>query len=300
MKIGVLLPTMDDGDEARTAIGDLLSQTREPDEIVIVDDSESRYTTDMLSRFEDKITEITVIDGPGSTLGAALNRGLEELDTEMVARMDADDRCHSERFERQINYIRENDLDICGTAAIVDGPFGEDERYPDEEVEMEFAMEKCPLVHGSVMMRSDAIEELGGYDESYTSSEDYDLWLRAIDQGYFVGNIQQLLYRLNLHDDSVYGERLMETKLEGLRARRSVQEGKQFQPSEITANVENDEMNQIHLECSMERLRYSDRRGAIKHAIAALPQETLAVPLIGLAFMPGFVIMLAISVYRKI
>jgi len=300
MSVGVLLPTKDDGDRARTALGDILSQSLEPDEIVIVDDSEEDYTKNLLQRFEKRIPKVRVIDGPGTTLGAALNLGIEVLGTDFIARMDADDRCDSTRLEKQVEYIEERNLHFCGTAAVVDGPFGEDKRFPDEKVEMDFALGTCPFIHGSVLMRRDAVEELGGYDESYTSAEDYELWLRAIQQGYRLGNVQSLLYTLNLSDDSIYGERLVETKMEGLRAKRNVVEGEDLAADDMQYVIENDELKQIHLECSMERLRYSDRRGAIKHAVAALPEEKIAFPMLGLSLMPGFVITFAIRIYRKL
>jgi hypothetical protein len=35
-----------------------------------------------------------------------------------------------------------------------------------------------PFVHSSVMMRRDALEKAGGYDEQWPVAQDYDLWMR--------------------------------------------------------------------------------------------------------------------------
>ncbi len=47
--------------------------------------------------------------------------------------------------------------------------------------------------HGSVMMRREAFQAVGGYDNSFKYSQDYDLWLRMSER-FTLANLEECLY----------------------------------------------------------------------------------------------------------
>jgi hypothetical protein len=59
-----------------------------------------------------------------------------------------------------------------------------------------------PICHSSAMMKREDVLELGGYDERYLCSQDFDLWSRLIREGYKISNIEEYLAKIRKHENS--------------------------------------------------------------------------------------------------
>ena len=131
-------------------------------------------------------------------LGKALNKGLEHCSNEWVFRMDTDDICKHNRFEKQIQFIQshpnvvlfggqiiEFDKDIEDTSGIKTVPISNNEIK-------KFAEKRCPFNHMTVAYKKSVIQELGGY-QHHLFMEDYNLWLRVIGKGYEVANLSEVI-----------------------------------------------------------------------------------------------------------
>ena len=97
----------------------IYSQTGLPGEVVLVEDG--RLTDELyeaISEYEcgpSEINFVTVKLEKNSGLGLAVSEGIKHCSNELVARMDTDDICVPDRFERQLNAFSENPgLDIIG------------------------------------------------------------------------------------------------------------------------------------------------------------------------------------------
>ena len=86
--------------EALTAI---LSQTRPPDEVIVVDDGSTDGTLGELERFRG---EIRVVRQGNLGVAGAMNRCFEEARCDYVAKCDADDIWEPDKLERQIRGAR--------------------------------------------------------------------------------------------------------------------------------------------------------------------------------------------------
>ncbi len=51
------------------------------------------------------------------------------------------------------------------------------------------------------MMRTSSIIKIGGYDERFTTSQDYHLWFKAIGNGLKINNIPKILFQYRMNDD---------------------------------------------------------------------------------------------------
>ncbi|VTX53540.1 UDP-Gal:alpha-D-GlcNAc-diphosphoundecaprenol beta-1,3-galactosyltransferase [Acinetobacter ursingii] len=131
-------------------------------------------------------------------LARALNEGLKHCSNDWVFRMDTDDICTPDRFEKQVAFIQENpdivlfsgqviefDQDISNASILKAVPVG------FEEIK-KFAQKRCPFNHMAVAYRKSIIEELGSY-QHHLFMEDYNLWLRVIGAGYKVGNLTDVI-----------------------------------------------------------------------------------------------------------
>jgi glycosyltransferase involved in cell wall biosynthesis len=115
-------------------------------------------------------------------LGKVLNRAAELAEGRYLARQDADDASAPDRLAGQVRYLDAHPtVGMCGTWNWqIDsqlGPLFSSELPDDNSLFLGF-LEKGmnPFIHGSVMMRADLLQKVGGYRGSLV--EDFDLWLR--------------------------------------------------------------------------------------------------------------------------
>ena len=187
------------------AFDSVFNQTAIPSEVVLVKDGPLTETLDKIIReYEQKYSTLKVISLPQNRgLGFALNEGLRHCSNELVARMDTDDRCFLDRFEKQLAlYEKYPELSFVGTSIAefektIDEVSGY--RTPPQKHEdiIKFAKKKSPMNHATVMYKKQAVIDAGGYGEF---PEDYHLWIRAMMKGFLFYNIQEpLLYvRFNM------------------------------------------------------------------------------------------------------
>ncbi|WP_449623025.1 glycosyltransferase family 2 protein [Robertmurraya sp. Marseille-Q9965] len=178
-----------------------INQSLPPNEIVLIEDgklTEELYSVldDFEMRFPSIVKRIPLEKNMG--LGLALQRGVLECSNEIIARMDTDDICHPNRFEKQIQFFKNQpDAEVLGTWI---GEF--DEHYTDitstrkvptdyEEIK-EYAKKRCPLNHMTVMYKKSSVIKAGNY-QPFLLNEDYYLWIRMLDKGIKIYNLPEIL-----------------------------------------------------------------------------------------------------------
>ena len=220
--VAVVLPVYNDGQDVKSALTCLLEQTVLIGEIIAVDDGSTDETSKILSEYERKHENIQVLThNINKGLPTALNTAIEAADQPYIARQDADDRSLPSRIEEQYRYMENNpSVDITGTAAdVVDGEGNTTGTiYPPEDPSSSI-QEQNPFVHGSVMMRREVVEDIGGYDPLFRNSQDYDLWIRLDRAGYQLGSVQSVLYQLRRENEYISIKQRQRRVLYGLVAR---------------------------------------------------------------------------------
>lgn len=176
-------------------------QTYKPTEIVLVLDGPiGEELTVCVQKWQSKIgSPLKVVPLPQNVgLGKALNEGLKQCSYNWVFRMDTDDICTSDRFEKQIKFIEQNPNVVLFGGQILEF----DQNISDADVLKavpatyeqikKFAQNRCPFNHMTVAYKRDVILSLGGY-QHHLFMEDYNLWLRVIGNDYQVANLPDVL-----------------------------------------------------------------------------------------------------------
>ncbi|WP_257160438.1 glycosyltransferase [Corynebacterium cystitidis] len=194
--------------ELRVALDSLAAQTLPAARIIVVIDGP---VPDELRTLIDEYPNAVahpLEDNQG--LGAALAAGLEQVDTEFVARLDSDDIAFPDRFEKQVEFLRNNpDIAVVGTAVQefddtifsatgqLEASLGEIRRLPEDP--SAYAKLNSPLNHPSVMMRTADVRAVGGY-RHLPFIEDYDLWARLLADGKKLHNMAEPLTYFRVSD----------------------------------------------------------------------------------------------------
>ena len=166
----------------------LVHQSIKPSEIVLVQDGPvPDDLADLLHEYEGKYTEVFNIIRleKNGGLGNALKLGVENAKYDLCARMDSDDICLPDRFEKQLAYLEAHpDCDIVGgqMTEFIDTPdniVGRREVPLTNEEIYEFMKSRCALNHVTVMFRKEAVLKVGNYQDWFWN-EDYYLWVRMM------------------------------------------------------------------------------------------------------------------------
>lgn len=199
----------------RVALDSLLvQQTVKPDEIVLVQDGPvSHETSRLLLEYKDnygeKLNVIRLTQNKG--LGNALMLGVENAKYDIVARMDSDDICAPDRFEKQLAYLESHpECDIVGgqITEFIDTPdniVGKREVPCDNEAIYHYMRSRCALNHPTVMFKKKAVLDSGNYQDWFWN-EDYYMWIRMMEQGCVFANLPNVLVNMRSGLDQ-YGRR---------------------------------------------------------------------------------------------
>jgi glycosyltransferase involved in cell wall biosynthesis len=202
-RLSVLLPCRDAELHLDECIASVEAQTLTDYEVLAVDDGSRDGTSGILERWAKRDTRVRLLKGTASGVTEALSLAAGHARTEYLARMDADDVIHAERFDLQRSFLEtRTGVAACGTGVRyfprerVGSGY---ERYEswlnslhrEDEVERDLFVE-CPLAHPTMMVRAEAYRRVGGYrDRGWP--EDYDLVFRLHRSGYRLANLPEVL-----------------------------------------------------------------------------------------------------------
>lgn len=117
----------------------------------------------------------------------AMIRGIESGTSEFIARLDADDRMLPDRLATQVACLRRQaDAPMVGTATrriAEDGSAAGSIRIPTGNDVRRHLLLFNSVPHSSVMMRREALSDIGGYNAALAQMEDYEVILRLAQRG---------------------------------------------------------------------------------------------------------------------
>lgn len=194
----------------RAALMSLINQSLRPDEIVLVKDGPLTHDLDIVIEEFSVICnflKIIVLEN-NQGLSYALNTGLIHCKYEYVARMDTDDICSHDRFEKQINYLIKNpEIDIVGSFSTkIDEMANEIGiiKVPTSNSQIYKLLWACPIIHPSVMFKKSRILSVGSYNhDAGPRQDDYDLWFRCAEAGLKFSNIPEILLYYRFSKDTI-------------------------------------------------------------------------------------------------
>ena len=204
IKLSVIIPVRNGEEYISESIDSLISQTYKDFEIIIINDGSTDSTLSILNSYQ--LSNLNVFSTSGVGLVQALNLGINKSNGEFIARLDVDDICFPNRFEKQVLVLENNNkIGAVFTGFETISEAGEilsqvnlfDKKREDILESLIFKQKFTPLIHPSVMLRRSSLLEVSSYRE-YTSCEDRDLWIRLLKVSEFHFIKEPLLkYRVN-------------------------------------------------------------------------------------------------------
>jgi len=191
------------------AIESILNQSYENFEFIIIDDGSTDNTLRILNQYHQKDNRIKIISRENKGLAYSLNEGINIAKGEYIARMDADDIATTDRFEKQIKFMRNNDLDICGAYVNIMGDVKKNfvVRQPVSDKDIKFTLIfMSPFSHPSIMMKKKIFDKVRYSD--YAAAQDYKLWTDIAKHGYKMGNLPEVVLHYRIHQSQISSEKI--------------------------------------------------------------------------------------------
>lgn len=210
--VSVLMSVYNDEKYVSMAIESILNQSFKDFEFIIINDGSTDKTMKILKEYEGKDSRIVLIDQENKGLTKSLNIGIKKAKGKYIARMDSDDISHPLRLQNQLEFLENNqEYGFVGTnVEKIDANGNHIEynttKHTNEEIQKTLCTRNC-FAHGSVMINKELVGKILQYDEEFKYAQDYRLWAK-IAKEFKVVNLQEPLYKLRLHENSISKEKI--------------------------------------------------------------------------------------------
>ena len=209
--VAALIATMNRPEFVREAITSVCEQSYDPLELVVVDASDDARTEEVVNELKDTYPQrqFTYVhnDTPRG-LPAARNQAVSVTDAEYLAFLDDDDQWRPEKIERQMSIFQSGGDDL---ALVHTGYIGRDEHgsrvssYIPEYDDFSFTDIlgwNVVTTPSTVIVRRNALEAVGGFDETLQYCADWDFYIRVA-RDYQFESVSEPLVERTYHDGSM-------------------------------------------------------------------------------------------------
>lgn len=208
-KVTVVMPAYNRERYIREAIDSVLAQSFADFELIVVDDGSSDGTAAVVGAIRDP--RVRCVQQEHRGISAAMNNGLRSARGAYVARLDSDDVWLPDLLETEVAvldarpeigaaYARGQGMESDGRLTLE--VWGTAERIPGDSF--------CSMLCGdftcniTVVARRECLERAGGFDETLTTNEDWDVWLR-VSRHYPFAFTDRVLAHFRRHDENITG-----------------------------------------------------------------------------------------------
>lgn len=213
--VSVVLPVYNGEKYLKEALESILNQTYRNIEIIIVNDGSQDGTLSMILQYMVKDRRIVLISRENRGLVCSLNEALKIARGEYIARMDADDISHPDRFEKQVAYLDEHkDIYLLGSNYNLiyeeglseerkkrhDGTHRRSQAPIDPNNRFLSTNETMKFIHPTIMMRRELFDIVGPYRDY--KIEDLELYFRVGAKGLGITKIEEPLLDYRAREES--------------------------------------------------------------------------------------------------
>ncbi|MEB3215333.1 MAG: glycosyltransferase [Nostocales cyanobacterium 94392] len=207
MSISVIVPVFNGERTIEETIKSILNQTFSNIGIIVINDGSTDRTLEIVEKILD--SRIKIFSYPNGGLSASRNRGISQAKGEYISFIDADDLWTADKLELQWQVLQSNPQ--AGVAYSWTDYIDESSKFIKSGRRIKVngdAFSKLLVTNflengSNPLIRRNAFEKVGGFDESLPAAEDKDMWLRlAANYEFVCVEKPQILYRISNHSMS--------------------------------------------------------------------------------------------------
>jgi glycosyltransferase involved in cell wall biosynthesis len=212
--VSIVVPVYNRSSFVKLCLNSLVQQSYKNLELIIVNDGSTDDSLRVIKGWKKalripkhKKNRILIVDFPRNVgVAGAIHTGLFLARGEFIAMQDSDDLSHSERFQKQVQFLRQHpEISVVGTnyAYFPHGAFrlrrvADWLRYGEEINEIYKAGGHC-VCHGTILFRGTVFDQIGGHTRKLEGAEDYEFIAKCLNNQLVVENIPEVLYYYRSH-----------------------------------------------------------------------------------------------------
>ncbi|MDC0479890.1 glycosyltransferase [Candidatus Marinimicrobia bacterium] len=219
MKITVYITNYNYGRFLKQAVESVLIQTEQDFEIIIIDDGSTDESLPLIESYIDH-PKIKIVLQQNKGLTISNNLALKLSRGKYIMRLDADDYLVETALEKLSTVLdKKSEIGmVFGDYYLVDENENILEHFRRHDFSQDVKLLDQPAHGACTMFRVECLKKLGGYDESITRQDGYELWLRFIEK-FEVSNINTPLFYYRQHGKNLTSQedKLLDTRTEILK-----------------------------------------------------------------------------------
>lgn len=205
--VSIIVPVYNGKKTILDTIESVKKQTVGDWELIAIDDGSQDNTVDIISGIKDP--RIKVFSYPNAGQAASRNRGIKRASGEYISFLDADDLWTADKLELQLKALENNpEAAVAYSWSNCIDEYGKFYRRGIHIALNGDVYANLLLIYflengSNALIRRQALDEVGGFDESLPPAEDWDFWLRVAARYPFVAvPVPQILYRVSANSAS--------------------------------------------------------------------------------------------------
>lgn len=212
-KVTIYITNHNYGEYIDEAIESVLGQTYKDYELIIIDDGSTDNSRDILKKYE-KTKNTKIIYQSNRGLSISNNIALQQAKGEYIIRLDADDYFDKNALKILVSEFDNENIGMVFGDWYITNQQGEvlaiEKRH---NFDQDVSLYDQPAHGACTMFRTKFLKEIGGYDETISCQDGYELWFRFI-ENYEIRNINIPIFYYRKHGSSLTdkSERLLSTR----------------------------------------------------------------------------------------
>jgi hypothetical protein len=203
-KVSIVIPVFNGADFLRQAVESALNQTYPRVEVIVVNDGsiDGGKTEEIAKSFGSRIRYVHRANGG---VAAALNTGIQMMEGDFFSWLSHDDLYYPHKIEFQLKFLKDalpqavmlySDFDIIDANSICTGVC----RVPSVIADAPLVAILSTIVHGcSTLVSREIFDRVGLFNERLLTTQDNDMWLRILKDGYPILHVPEVLIRSRQH-----------------------------------------------------------------------------------------------------
>ena len=187
-RVSVVIPCFNAAAHIGNAITSVLSQTRPPDEVIVVDDGSTDDSITEIARFEPAVRIIARANGGAAS---ARNTGIKNITGSLVAFLDADDLWPPGSLQMRLSVMSQTGADLVygQVRQVIVGADGDRDHGPI----------LTGRVAGTMLVRREIFDRVGGWDDRLRTAESVDWIARAQAAGCMCAHANDIVLVRRIH-----------------------------------------------------------------------------------------------------
>lgn len=180
--VSIVIPTHNRALLLKRAVYSVLAQTIKDIEVIIINDASKDNTAEVLAMLRQHDPRIHVIHHDIAQGGsAARNIGINASSGKWIAFLDDDDSWHPQKLEKQLKLLARHPNAVASNCFYTIHYPGKIKKLaqPPQSISLQTLLSANVLGGTSVcMVLASLLKQLGGFDPSLRSAQDWDLWVK--------------------------------------------------------------------------------------------------------------------------